>query len=62
MPMQYFTLNELAKHLKVSRRWLQNQVSSGDLPCIHLGGSRRVLRFSLEEVTEWIERHRHDKP
>lgn len=51
----FLTISELAEELKVSRRWIHEQIRTGDLPHHYLGSSRRVLRFRLSEVLEWVE-------
>jgi len=51
----FLTISELAKELKVSRRWIHEQIRTGGLPHHYLGQARRLLRFRLSEVVDWIE-------
>ena len=52
---ELLTATELAATLKVSRRWIHDQIRKGGLPHHYLGDARRLLRFRLREVQEWIE-------
>ena len=36
-----WTVEDVARHLKVSRSWVYQHASDGTLPCIHVGGLRR---------------------
>ena len=44
---ELWTWREVAKALKVSRSWVYAKASSGELPCMRVGG---LLRFSPEAV------------
>lgn len=52
--MEYLTIKELAKILKVTPRTIQNWIDAG-LPVIRIQG---VLRFKLNEIEKWIEERR----
>ena len=48
------TLEELAQHLKVKPSWIYDKTKKGgDIPVIRVG---KYLRFSLQEVEDWLER------
>jgi excisionase family DNA binding protein len=47
------TASELATHLRVTRRWVYDQVESHGMPAYRLGP--RALRFDLAAVTAWLE-------
>lgn len=53
MSRDYFTLNELAKHLGRNRRELEKQVNRGNVPGRRVGGE---WRFNKTEITGWLER------
>lgn len=46
-------VNELAKHLNVSRKTIFNYMKNG-MPCIRL--SVRTLRFDYDDVVDWLKR------
>jgi excisionase family DNA binding protein len=64
-PSQLLTLAELAKRLKVSKRWIYEQVRSrkrnnNPLPCIRM---RRFLRFYFPHVSDWLlQQSTHKQP
>lgn len=43
-----FTVPEVAQHLRLGRTTVYRLISSGDLPSILIGSSRRVTRQALE--------------
>jgi excisionase family DNA binding protein len=47
------TTAELAQHLRVTRRWVYDQVESHAMPAYRLGP--RSLRFDLVAVEAWLE-------
>jgi excisionase family DNA binding protein len=50
------TTAELALHLRVTRRWIYQQVDSHAMPAYRLGA--RALRFDLAAVQAWLEAHK----
>jgi excisionase family DNA binding protein len=40
--------DEVAEHLRVSRRYVEQMVARGDLIAVRIGGNVRVRRFDLE--------------
>ena len=40
-------LDEVAGHLRVSRRYVEQMVAKGDLPVVRIGGNVRVRRADL---------------
>lgn len=50
------TAAEVAEHVKLSQRTIQDQSAPrGDLPCFRIG---RLVRYSLADVELWLERRR----
>ena len=47
------TAAELARHLRITRRWVYDQVESHGMPAYRLGP--RALRFDLVAVEAWLE-------
>jgi hypothetical protein len=58
-----FSLNRLATHLKLPRKWLRQEALSGRLPCLKIG---RKLLFNLAAVervlAERAATHRQEAP
>ena len=52
--MELLTTDQLARALKVSRRWIQAEVQAGRMPHMHLGRSGRLIRFDLAAVLAWL--------
>lgn len=52
---EFLKVNDLARELNVSPRWIHDQIRHGGLPHHYIGESRRILRFRLGEVLQWIE-------
>ena len=50
------TTAEVARHLKMSKSWVEKAVSRGQIPAIHIG---RSVRFDLAEIYAWV---RNQKP
>lgn len=48
---EILTINEVAKHLKVTVNWIYKKGSSKEIPHYKLGGS---LRFRKKEIDEWF--------
>lgn len=51
----YYTISELAAHLRVSEMTIQRAVRAGDLPALQLGlGTRPTVRIPVADAHEWI--------
>lgn len=50
---QYYTINEVAEKLKISRRTVEQYIRCGKIKAVILG---RVYRISEAEVNRWIKR------
>lgn len=50
------TAAELAQELRVTRRWVYEQVESHNMPAYRLG--QRALRFDRAAVDSWLETHK----
>jgi excisionase family DNA binding protein len=50
--IEYITVEELAKNLKVSARTIQRIINRKQIPAIRIG---RQWRFRKEWVEEWLE-------
>ena len=48
------TTDELSEILRVSRRWIQQHVADAGLPHYRLGPARRLIRYRLPKVLEWV--------
>ncbi len=48
---EILTVDEVAKHLKVTVNWIYKKVSSKEIPYYKPGGS---LRFRKKEIDEWF--------
>ena len=53
----YWSEDELAKHLKVSRSFLWELRKKG-LPCIRIG---RTVRYQPDAVAEWLSRNQNNQ-
>lgn len=53
--LQLLSVQEVGELLGMGRSWVYNQIKSGELPSVQLGGSLKVKREDLEE---YIENHR----
>lgn len=49
------SVSEVGELLGMGRSWVYNQIKSGEIPSVQLGGSVKVKREDLEE---YIQRHR----
>ena len=54
--LQLLSVQEVGELLGMGRSWVYNQIKSGEMPSVQLGGSLKVKREDLEE---YIEKHRH---
>jgi excisionase family DNA binding protein len=55
--MKFVTIKEISKCLNVKKSTLYSWTSRGMIPSHKLNG---LLRFDMEEITEWIRRLRKD--
>ncbi len=53
--LQLLSVQEVGELLGMGRSWVYQQIRSGEMPSVHLGGSVKVSRKDLEE---YIEKHR----
>ncbi len=53
--LQLLSVQEVGELLGMGRSWVYQQIRSGEIPSVHLGGSVKVKREDLEE---YIEKHR----
>jgi excisionase family DNA binding protein len=57
--LQLLSVPEVGELLGMGRSWVYQQIKSGDMPSVHLGGSVKVKREDLEE---YIQKRRHYSP
>lgn len=58
MTKQFFTVDEAAKYLCVSRTLLYDRIRAGDLPSLKIGGRRLIPLAALEAwVQEAVKQH-----
>ena len=50
--LQLLSVREVARLLGMGRSWVYQQISIGELPGVHLGGSVKVRRADLEAYVE----------
>ncbi len=50
--LQLLSVQEVGELLGMGRSWVYNQIKSGEMPSVHLGGSVKVKREDLEEYIE----------
>ncbi len=56
---QLFTIDELAEHLKISRRTIYRMLEDNELPfAIKIKGS---WRFKANDVSNWLDQHKVGK-
>ncbi len=53
--LQLLSVSEVGELLGMGRSWVYNQIRSGKIPSVQLGGSVKVKREDLEE---YIQNHR----
>ena len=53
--LQLLSVSEVGELLGMGRSWVYNQIKSGEIPSVQLGGSVKVKREDLEE---YIHNHR----
>ncbi len=57
--LQLLSVPEVGELLGMGRSWVYQQIRSGEIPSVHLGGSVKVKREDLEE---YIQKRRHFSP
>ena len=55
---QLLTIPQVGQQLEVGRSWVYEQISSGHIPSVRLGGNLRVKREDLEE---YIQKNRRSQ-
>ena len=48
MEEEYYTIDEVAERLKVTRKAIYNWMRSGELPYVHIGSRRRITSSALK--------------
>jgi excisionase family DNA binding protein len=56
--LQLLSVQEVSELLGIGRSWVYQQIRSGEMPSVHLGGSVKVKREDLEQ---YIEEHRRSQ-
>ena len=56
--LQLLSVQEVSELLGIGRSWVYQQIRSGEMPSVHLGGSVKVKREDLEQ---YIEKHRRSQ-
>ncbi len=56
--LQLLAVPEVSKLLGMGRSWVYQQIRTGEIPSVQLGGNVKVKRQDLEE---YVERHRHSQ-
>ena len=56
--LQLLSVQEVSEVLGIGRSWVYQQIRSGEMPSVHLGGSVKVKREDLEQ---YIEKHRRSE-
>ncbi|HTS79294.1 MAG TPA: helix-turn-helix domain-containing protein [Myxococcaceae bacterium] len=49
-----WTVQDVARHLSVSRAWVYEKAALGELPVVHVGALRR---FQPSAIATWVARH-----
>lgn len=59
LPPRLWTLEEVADFLQVSKDWVRDHATRRNprIPCVRLGGYRKVLRFRPEDVLQFVNSH-----
>ena len=55
---ELLSIRQVSQQLAVGRSWVYQQINSGQLPSVQLGGNLRVKREDLEE---YIQNHRRSQ-
>ena len=56
--LKLLSVQEVSELLGIGRSWVYQQIRSGEMPSVHLGGSVKVKREDLEQ---YIEKHRRSQ-
>jgi excisionase family DNA binding protein len=56
--LQLLSVPEAGELLGMGRSWVYQQIRSGEMPSVHLGGSVKVKR---EDLAQYIEKHRRSQ-
>jgi excisionase family DNA binding protein len=56
--LKLLSVQEVSELLGIGRSWVYQQIRSGEMPSVHLGGSVKVKREDLEQ---YIEKHRRSE-
>jgi hypothetical protein len=53
------TLDQVAEMLGTSKAWVRDHATRRNprIPCVRLGGRRALLRFRLQDVEAFIDKH-----
>jgi len=55
---ELFTLEELAKYLKISKPTLYKMVEKGKIPALKIANQ---WRFKKDDITRWLEKQRKSR-
>ncbi|MGA8256491.1 MAG: helix-turn-helix domain-containing protein [Nocardioides sp.] len=58
----FLTLDEVATHLRVSRRYIEQMVAADALASVPIGGNVRVRRTDLEAYVASLAHQNHERP
>jgi len=50
------TIQEVSERLRVSVRWLRNEIANGGFPHHRIGARQHMLRFRMSEIEAWLTR------
>lgn len=56
--MKFYTVADVAERLNVARSTVYDLVQDGLLECYRIGTGRGTLRFTDEQITDYLERAR----
>ena len=59
--LQLLSVPEVGELLGMGRSWVYQQIKSGEMPSVHLGGSVKVMRVDLEEYIQKRRRYSGDR-
>jgi excisionase family DNA binding protein len=62
MDETYYTLDEVAEKLKVSRRSVGRMIESGALPAIRLSAQGGSVRIAERDLVKFLEERRTRRP
>jgi predicted DNA-binding transcriptional regulator AlpA len=57
--LRLLTLDQVAEALGTSKAWVRDHATRRNprIPCVRLGGRRALLRFRLQDVEAFIDKH-----